>query len=112
MSGDFPNTMSCITLYFSACKRFNSLKIHTENTVCPFQATIEPTNDIEWEDLLTAFISFYHQANYKIIPLPSSSNSIIFFKLKPSCLARLTNCSRSTIQAHKFDNHQKVLPVN
>ena len=60
-----PSTVSRITLCFSACKGYNSFKIHTENTVCPFQATIGPTDDIEWADSLTAFITFYHQTNYK-----------------------------------------------
>ena len=68
LGSNFPDTVSRITLCFSTCKGYNSFKIHSETTICPFQATIGPTDDIDWADSLTAFIAFYHQTNYKDHP--------------------------------------------
>lgn len=57
--------ISRIVLCLSTCNGYNAYRIHAGQGPCPFQAIVGPTADIEWADSLTAFIAFYHNANYK-----------------------------------------------
>ena len=68
-NGYSPN-ISRLVLCFSTCKGYNSFKIWSNHqTICPFQAIVGPTEDIEWSDSLTAFIVFYHLTNNKTLSL-------------------------------------------
>lgn len=67
LSSESSHNVSRIVLGFSACKGFNAFKIWnmTNQCPCPYQCVVGPTIDIDWSDSLTAFITFYHLANFK-----------------------------------------------
>lgn len=62
---EYSDFVSRIVLCFSACKGFNGYKIWNSNQPCPYQCIIGPVVDVDWSDSLTAFITFYHLANFK-----------------------------------------------
>lgn len=60
-----PEKISRVMLCLSTCKGYNAYRIYSGDGLCPFQCIVGPTKNISWPDSLTAFIAFYHNANFK-----------------------------------------------
>ncbi|MEJ8802552.1 hypothetical protein [Pontibacter sp. H249] len=75
----YSDKISRIVLCLSTCRGYNAFKIHEEEEdICEFQCIIGPPEDITWSDSLTAFIVFYHAANYQSVAFNKSVERMNF----------------------------------